>query len=379
MPKRNAKLRGERQLETLAARPSDWRIFNVGHHLNRVRHSQAADTVRLFTRRRLDDSIVIKHALRPNERDLFERPPVVATKVLVPVDPGQISLGAYSFFVGERTAPQTLQRLFGIAPAHGTRDPDIEILGLMDRAPSLDVFLLKEILTGAGSAVPAHVFDLSLADVPEFRSYIQRELAPLVSIATGSAETSKIARVVDSVFGAKLGPHAEQFLAALGLPEPKWAEIVFAWKAALYYEQKSVDLRRRFEKTAAGLRQLQTYGHSEVYPRSLTAEQRRDLAAATGAAFIRCQNGLALFNSARRREIIASGVTGGIAAYLTALPGAVFAYAADAALVDHILSYWAYGTTGFTLDRMPAEVFSALASDLCATAAQYAPAEPHFV
>jgi hypothetical protein len=374
MQNRSAKVRGERQLEILAARPSNWRIFNVGRHLSQVRSIPANDSVRLFENRKLDASIVVKHALRPNERDLFERPPVVATKILVPVDPHQMALGAYSFFVGERTAPQTMQRLLGIPlHGHGIQHPDVEILSLLDRTPSLDIFLLKEVLAGARNGVPPSVFDVSLADVPEYRSYIQRELAPLVSIATGSVDLALAGRVVDSIFGARLGPHAESFLTALGLPEHQWVEVVFAWKAALYYEHKAAEIRSRFYALAASLRALQTYGHSESYPRSLVMAQLRSLATIAGGAFGRCQADLALFNSAQRSRIIAARDTVGLGAYLSQLPATVFTYAGNAALVDHILSYWTYATTGFDIARMPAEVFSTLAADLCATAGQYAP------
>lgn len=370
MPHRKSKVRGERQLEALASRPSNWRIFNVGQHLSRVRETSADNDVRLFSRRRMNDSIVIKHALRPNEFDLFERPPVVATKIVVPVDPQQISLGAYSFFVGERSAAQTMQRLFGIVSERGRRDPDMEILGLLDRSPSLDVFLLKEILGGA-TGVSEQVFDVSLADVPEFRSYIHRELTPLVALATGSADPAKVGRLVDSIFGAKLGSQAENFLEALSLPAQKWPEVTFAWKAALYYEHNAADLRRRFETFAAAMRLLQTYGHSEAFPRSAVAQQHRALARAAGASFARCQQGLAHFNSARRSAIIAAGNVAGLGTYLGELTEAVFDYAANAALTDHILSYWRYGTAGFNVERMPAEVFFNLAANLCATAEQY--------
>ncbi|MCC6919354.1 MAG: hypothetical protein IT548_09125 [Alphaproteobacteria bacterium] len=373
MPHRKTRIRGERQLEQLAARPSNWRIFNVGHHVRHLRDIAPAPSARMFNSRKLDDAIVVKHALRSNERDLFERPPLVATKIVVPLDPHQISLGAFSFFLGERTAPQMMQRLLGIAPAPGRTAPgrDEEILRILDRAPSLDTILLKDLLADERFGIPSELFAASLADQPDFGGYVQRELAPLVALATGSREPAKVARFVDSVFGASLGRQAEDFFSALGVAESGWGEIAFAWKAAFHYERQAADTDRRFQAMAGALRVLQTYGHNEAYPRSLLTAQHRELAAALANAFARCRRSFAQFNTQRRAAIIASGRMGELTAYLTALPATVRDYALGAALLDHIVSYWAYATRGFDPKRMPAEVFSAVAADLCAAAGQH--------
>lgn len=300
------KSRGARELEVLAAQPCNWRIFNVGKHLKQIREEGTAPNCTIFKNKRLDDAIILKHALRPNERDLFERPPMVATKVLVPIDPAQITLGAISFFVGERSAAQVLQRSFGIRndQGRGPPDRDVMILNELDRTPSLDVFLLREILCNDRLKVPTDIFNVSLAEDPHFRTFIFRELAPLVNFAIGSSEPGKVYRFVDSIFGATIGPQAADFLSALMLPQAKWAEIVFAWKAALFYEKGADEMRGRFERMAAQLRTLRTYGHNEAYPRSLILNQMRELTDVVGRAYGRCLTNIRHFNSARRASVI---------------------------------------------------------------------------
>jgi hypothetical protein len=369
---RRQKGRGARELEVLGATPSNWRIFNVGQHLRALR-GRGVERATLFSNRRLDDAIILKHALRPNERDLFERAPMIATKVLVPIDPLQVSLGAISFFVGERGVNQTLMRAFGIRhdPARGISDRDAEILAVLDGTPSLDLFLLRELLCSDRFNVSTEIFSLSLAADPHFRTFIYRELAPLVNFAIGSTEPAKVYRFVDSIFGASLGPLASDFLMALGLPQPRWAEIVFAWKAALFYEKSAGDMRRRFEAMVAQLKALRTYGHTDSYPRSLILNQQRELAETTARAFARCLSNIAHFNSQRRATLIASGSTAALSAYLDALPASVLDYGSGAALVDHILSYWTYCARGYEIERFPAETFSIIASDICSIDNQY--------
>lgn len=367
------KSRGARELEVLAAQPCNWRIFNVGRHLKQLREEGTAQECTIFKNKRFDDAIILKHALRPNERDLFERAPMVATKVLIPIDPAQISLGAISFFVGERSAGQVLQRSFGIRNERGRGpiDRDVMILNELDRTPSLDLFLLREILCNDRLKVPTDIFNVSLAEDPHFRSFIFRELAPLVKFAIGSAEPGKVYRFVDSIFGATIGPQAADFLSALTLPQSKWAEIVFAWKAALFYEKGADEMRGRFERMAAQLRALRTYGHNEAYPRSLVLTQMRELADVVGRSYARCVANIRHFNSARRASIIGGNSISALTTYLSELPGTVLDYGTGAALVDHILSYWAYCARGYELDRFPAETFSMIASYICSMDTQY--------
>lgn len=368
---RRLKSRGARELEVLAATPSNWRIFNVAQHLKQLRE-RGVTPATLFSNRRLDESIILKHALRPNERDLFERSPMVATKVLVPLDPAQVSLGAVSFFVGERAAPEIMQRTFGIrSDRTRTADRDVRILAALDKTPSLDLFLLREILCTEALGVSTDIFSVSLAEDPHFRTFIYRELAPLVDFAIGSTDPAKVYRFVDSIFGATLGSQAADFLSALALPPPRWAEIVFAWKAALFYEKGAADMRRRFERMVSELRALKTYGHNESYPRSLIMTQMRELADVAARAFSRCATNIAHFNSDRRARIIAGGAIGALSAYLESLPESVVDYGTGAALVDHILSYWSFCARGYELERFPAESFSIIASDICSMDTQY--------
>ncbi len=54
----------------------------------------------LLKSRILNSSIILKHRLRADERYLFQRDGTVATKIIVPFDRRDLTLGAQSVFVG---------------------------------------------------------------------------------------------------------------------------------------------------------------------------------------------------------------------------------------------------------------------------------------
>ena len=53
----------------------------------------------LFQSPALNRSIIVKHRLRGNERDVIYDGRRTATKVILPIDPGDLKMGARSFFV----------------------------------------------------------------------------------------------------------------------------------------------------------------------------------------------------------------------------------------------------------------------------------------
>ena len=143
---RNLQSRDALQMAKLAAAPSSWRILNLyqATHDLRERFSDGAGT--FFQNRRLAESIIIKHTLRDHERDMFDTPPVVATKVLVPLQGEVMDKGAISFFVGERAYQSIMRQSFGIRTGGIGADLDARILGRLNDTPSLDLFLLRELL-----------------------------------------------------------------------------------------------------------------------------------------------------------------------------------------------------------------------------------------
>lgn len=367
------KQRDAQQMEKLAATPSNWRILNLNRATRMLRqvHGNAVGT--FFKNKRLATSIIIKHTLRDHERGMFEDAPIVATKVLVPLDENSLATGAVSFFVGERAYPAIMRQSFGINTLGGANgaDKDALILAKLNETPSLELFLVREILGGDEFAIPKDYFQVSLIEDSAIKSYITRELTPLIRIAIENANSAKVNKFVDSIFGAEIGAQAADFFQSLGVAQNRWSTVVFAWKAALFYETQFANTQRRFEAMLEDLKTLKTYGHNELYPRSFVEGHLSNLKAFAERAFQQSLDSALAFNSARRASIIESGKINELKTYLEELPDAVNGFGGFAALIDHVLSYWTYRTRGLDHQRLPAEIFCTVAADICQMESQF--------
>jgi hypothetical protein len=361
------KQRDAQQMEKLAATPSNWRILNLNRATRMLRQVHGDSVGTFFKNKRLATSIIIKHTLRDHERQMFEDPPIVATKVLVPLDENSLATGAVSFFVGERAYPSIMRQSFGINTLGGASgaDKDALILAKLNETPSLELFLIRELLGGDDFAIPKDYFQVSLIEDSAIKSYITRELTPLIRIAIENANSAKVNKFVDSIFGAEIGAQAADFFQSLGLVQARWSNVVFAWKAALFYETQFAHTQKRFEGMLEDLRTLKTYGHNEHYPRSFVEGHLADLKAFAERAFQLSLDSALAFNSARRGSIIESGKILELKTYLEELPEAVHGFGGFAALIDHVLSYWTYRTRGLDHQRLPAEIFCTVAADIC--------------
>src|SRR5206468_9897678 len=114
-----------------------------------------------FTASVLGGALVIKHRLRPHEIGVFARPRYTATKVVIPFERTDLSLGGRALFVGQQGWTKALGSLHGEPKAHAQ---DIAILEALDELPSLDPFLVREQLKRRHLEMAAAYFVLSDAD-----------------------------------------------------------------------------------------------------------------------------------------------------------------------------------------------------------------------
>ena len=185
-------------------------------------------------------AIFVKHNLRPEEYDLFDERSAVETKLIVPFETTRLELGGRSFFLGERSANDTLRTIFRIDP--DSRDPrtarDMKVLQVLNKVPSFDAFILREALRCAGLNVDHRYFSASFAETKDATEAIYADMGALIQTALGQAASEEqLERFVEQVWNVEDGGQ-NLFFEALKIPRSEWREVVFAWKALLYYRQK---------------------------------------------------------------------------------------------------------------------------------------------
>src|SRR4051812_6774387 len=106
----------------------------------------------------INQAILVKHRVRPHEEFLFGYRLEMATKIVVPADPRDLSQGGESFFVDQRGFKGKLREI-GDYP-NGGLDADSEILHRIAELPSLDRFFVRSHLQTSGIDVPAGCLEL---------------------------------------------------------------------------------------------------------------------------------------------------------------------------------------------------------------------------
>ena len=198
------------------------------------RHSAAP----FFHSPAINSAIILKHRLRADELDTFTPRRAIATKVIIPFQKTDLRAGGRSFFVGQRGFEDMLRE----AGNYGDRPEikrDLEVLRLIDTAPSLDPFLLREHLRDNGATPDSSYFAISPADQRNMFEHVYREIRRLTSMAAGGKGGSKdshTGRIVQALLSSEADERLDPLRLTLRLADGEFTEGMFAWRGLLYYK-----------------------------------------------------------------------------------------------------------------------------------------------
>jgi len=224
-----------RSLKGLEKTGSTSRVLNLAALSQR--HEVNPEHLRrpLFEAPALAGAVILKHRLRPDERDGFDTGRFTVTKLIMPFERSDLSLGGRSFFVGERGWIESLDVLRG-----GLNDPgrDATVLEAIDELPSLDPFLLREHLRRRGFDVSPTHFEISPADVERMKRFVGGEIARLIDLAYHDAQGNDASRsrLVEALLASTPDERLEPLRMTLRLEGDSYKEGIFAWKGFLYYK-----------------------------------------------------------------------------------------------------------------------------------------------
>jgi len=262
-----------------------------GRVLNLINLSDAANLLnaapkpanirKLFYSNALNYAIITKHNLRDNERDLFSRSLNVATKIFIPFDPKRLEIGGRSFFIEEYMFRDHMRDLLHLDASLG--DPnvqhDLNILEALSRSPTLDPFIVTEYMRSEGlNAEPAY-FSESYGLAAKASSEVFQVFRPLVQKALGkSATAEEMGRFVDQVWNVSAGATENLFLEALQIPRGDWPNVIFSWKALIYYDLISRGTGDRLDRVLGVLKETTPRMRPSRVLATRIDEQSRDLA-----------------------------------------------------------------------------------------------------
>ncbi|CAN5325660.1 hypothetical protein BH10PSE2_BH10PSE2_06910 [soil metagenome] len=225
-----------RNLANLRGSASTTRVLNLSRVAREHGATEAWAEAPMFTSPILNQAMILKHRLRRDEIDRFRLRRHVATKIILPIDAGDLKVGGRYLFVNEVGFDASMAQVFGLRPGA----PDLAILQLMDGLPGLDPFLLREQLRRNGVTPAPCYFDLSEADMVAMATFVSEEISPLVELSMGpdsdlTAE-NPVARLTQKILSNSAGQDLSALGQTLRLAPDEYEEGVFCWKGFLYYK-----------------------------------------------------------------------------------------------------------------------------------------------
>lgn len=346
---------GRRDLSLLRSSGSTARVLNLTLAYERFGQTEEFQAKPLFKNKRLNQTLILKHVVRPHERDLFQRPTSCATKVILPYAASDLGLGGTSFLVGERNFERIVKDAIGGYQSDADLQTDLELLRVLNKLPSFDPFLLRERLRTLGIEPSRQYFDLAEADVGRMRIFVGKEIAQLISLAfaTGGFDAGDLSqRMAEKLMTDETAKTLDPLRETLRLSGPEYVEGVFAWKGFLYYKWLMGEFKPQlaeFKPRFAGLRVTQC-SSSE---REMLAESRRKILMQMTAAANQVDSTLLEYGAAF--AALTEGQPSAFRNFLLKAPSMFIPIGEAVGVIKHIDSFWRFRFPGAVMPLMEAD------------------------
>lgn len=224
-----------RSLRGLEKTASTSRVLNLAALAAKNAGNPDHEKYPFFVASSLNGAVIVRHRLRDQEREAFDRLRYTAIKLIIPFERSDLGLGGRSLFVNERGWLDTFEELRGEAP---DLPRDIAVLEAIDELPSLDPFLLREHLKRRGFDISPSHFEISAPDLMRMQRFVGSEIAKLIELAYRDAPgmEENTARLVEALLSARTDERLEPLRLTLRLERENYKEGIFAWKGFLYYK-----------------------------------------------------------------------------------------------------------------------------------------------
>lgn len=346
MSRPKVKNREFRSLANISDTGSTSRILNLCHVKLNASAEEAKTTQPFFKSAELNKSIIIKHALRPNERELFLKPASVATKIILPFDSRDLRLGGGAIFINEYGYKQAMEDVLGKEARHQYAD-DLNILQLIDTLPSLDPFILRECLARNGIHPSSAYFRISTSDIASMTAFASDEFSKLVRIALDENPAAASSRFVTKILSDKVDSELDPFRTTLRLNAKDFAEGLFSWRGFLYFKWQYLRLRDDLKKVLNEMLTYRTIGFRDPAMLEYIEKARPRVAHDVSAVFEAVGLMLSRYDEAfaaltERRD------PNPFRTFLLKGPQMFYELGERVGVLSHINSFWAYhfGTLG---------------------------------
>jgi len=332
--------RSVRNLDALKRTASTSRVLNLlAVAEGRDLEDEAYTAQPFFANPILNESIVLKHRVRRDERFVFDYPPTVATKVILPFERKDLRLGGQSFFVGQRGWLSMLEEL---TQDHNTIHRDAALLQDLSELPSLDPFLLKEHLNRRGYVIAPAYFAISDADMQRMQTFVGTQIQALIELAfpnhTSNASQHKMAGVILST---TIDERLEPLRRVMRLDAESYREGIFSWKGFLYYKWALNDLIPRLSDVLDEVPLLKSSSYIDNDQARMIEASKFQLIKTIHLRRLEVQEALQVYDDAYR-DLTQNDKPMAFRDFLMNAPSMFMVLGERIGVISHIVSFWQY-------------------------------------
>ncbi|MCW5759107.1 MAG: hypothetical protein KIS90_05010 [Phenylobacterium sp.] len=329
-----------RSLRGLEKTASTSRVLNLAALSARNAGNPEHEKNPFFTAQTLNGAVIVRHRLRDQERESFDRIRYTATKLIIPFERSDLGLGGRSLFVTERGWLDVFEELRGDFP---DLPRDIAVLEAIDELPSLDPFLLREHMKRRGFDISPSHFEISAPDLARMQRFVGSEIAKLIELAyrDTDGQEGNITRLVEALLSARTDERLEPLRLTLRLEKENYKEGIFAWKGFLYYKWVLNTLWSQVKDVFAELMRAKVMGIIDSATRAEIEDTKIRLRTKLERQVRTVRNQLKIYDDVFA-ELTASGNASGFRDFLLKSPDMFLTLGEGCGLISHIATYWRY-------------------------------------
>jgi hypothetical protein len=328
--------RSGRNLSKLELSASTSRVMNLA--LGERELTLDASAPRIFSSPHLNKAIILKHTLRPHERELFTAPRKVATKVVFPFDFNDLKLGGTALFLRQREFERDRAQFFRITGAAGD---DLKILEVLDSLPSLDPFLVREHCAREGLNIPMERLALSPADLAAMEKFVYGEISRLISIAFPTFHATITEKFSRKILTNKPDETMRPLMETLRMSDDEFWDGIFSWRGFLYYKWRVEMMTLYLDELYSAIQNYQPRGGMDKDLMQYIVVARPRLVKKLGAAITYAQSTIAIYNDAFDAMINREDAAK-FKRFLLDGPKLFIALGEQVGLLDHYASLWKF-------------------------------------
>jgi hypothetical protein len=329
-----------RSMRALERTASTSRVLNLAALA--VKHADNPEHLAkpLFLSPALNAAVILKHRLRTFEVGVVSTRNRTATKLIVPFERTDLSLGGRSLFVGDRGWTEGLAELAG---ANHDLGRDMAVIEALDELPSLDPFLLREHMKRRGFDVAETHFEISLGDLEMMQAFVGREIGRLIDLAyKGRAgNESNTGRLVQALLSSRNDEKLEPLRLTLRLEGDSYREGIFAWKGFLYYKWVLNSLWPKLREVLVELTKVRTVGPRDYEQEALVRGMKVKLHGAIERQMKAVADYLGIYDAVFM-ELTKDGNATAFRDFLLKSPEMLVALGEGTGVVSHIASFWRF-------------------------------------